>query len=224
MAKMIKRSETLQSQVYEYLREQILFGGLAPGQRLIEERICEETGVSRSPIREAIRRLEKDGLVIVQAQGGVTVYQPTPDDFTHLYECRLSLEPTAAMFAAERRTEAEVRELRDLLERMKELNYPSDSRRTHELNFTFHQRISEASKNPYLTKIMNELKVLISFYRNAILEVHPRRPETVISEHQAIVEAIARQDGEEAKARMTEHITRDFELCMEADRKQPDDQ
>lgn len=80
--------------------------------------------MSRSPIREAIRRLEKDGLVIVQAQGGVTVYQPTPDDFTHLYECRLSLEPTAAMFAAERRTEAEVRELRDLLERMKELNYP----------------------------------------------------------------------------------------------------
>ena len=82
MPRIIKRSETLQEQVYEYLREQILFGGLAPGQRLIEGRLCEETGVSRSPIREAIRRLEKDGLVVVQAQGGVTVYEPTfePED------------------------------------------------------------------------------------------------------------------------------------------------
>lgn len=223
MAKAIKRSETLQSQVYEYLREQILFGGLAPGQRLIEERLCEETGVSRSPIREAIRRLEKDGLVVVQAQGGVTVYQPSLADFTHLYECRLNLEPAAAQYAAERRTDAELSELEELLEQMKELQYPSDPRRTHELNFTFHQRISEASKNPYLTKIMNELKVLISFYRNAILEVHPRRPETVICEHEAILEAIRTQDGAKAKASMEEHIKRDFELCMSTNQNRQDD-
>ncbi|USG66784.1 GntR family transcriptional regulator [Brevibacillus ruminantium] len=221
---MIKRSETLQTQVYEYIREQILFGGLSPGQRLIEERISEETGVSRSPIREALRRLEKDGLVVVQAQGGVTVYQPTLEDFTYLFECRLNLEPAAAKFAAERRSEGELRELEELLHQMKTLQYPSDPRRTHELNFTFHQRISEASRNPYLTKIMNELKVLISFYRNAILEVHPRRPETVISEHEAILEAIRNQDGAQAKASMEVHISRDFELCMDANRKQQDDQ
>jgi DNA-binding GntR family transcriptional regulator len=215
---MIKRSETLQEQVYEYLREQILFGGLAPGQRLIEERLCEETGVSRSPIREAIRRLEKDGLVVVQAQGGVTVYQPTLDDFTSLFECRLHLEPAAARFAAERRTEEELADLQELLARMADIARESDARRTHELHFAFHQRVAEASKNPYMAKIMNDLKVLISFYRNAILQVHPQRPETVISEHAAILDAIRRRDGDAAAASMAEHITRDFRLCMEANR------
>jgi DNA-binding GntR family transcriptional regulator len=218
MPRMIKRSETLQEQVYEYLREQILFGGLAPGQRLIEERLCEETGVSRSPIREAIRRLEKDGLVVVQAQGGVTVYQPTLDDFTSLFECRLHLEPAAARFAAERRTEEELADLQELLARMADIARESDARRTHELHFTFHQRVAEASKNPYMAKIMNDLKVLISFYRNAILQVHPQRPETVIAEHAAILDAIRRRDGDTAAASMAEHITRDFRLCMEANR------
>ncbi len=215
---MIKRSETLQEQVYEYLREQILFGGLAPGQRLIEERLCEETGVSRSPIREAIRRLEKDGLVVVQAQGGVTVYEPTLDDFTSLFECRLHLEPAAARFAAERRTEEELADLQELLARMADIARESDARRTHELHFAFHQCVAEASKNPYMAKIMNDLKVLISFYRNAILQVHPQRPETVISEHAAILDAIRRRDGDAAAASMAEHITRDFRLCMEANR------
>ncbi|MDA5107424.1 GntR family transcriptional regulator [Brevibacillus sp. LEMMJ03] len=218
MPRMIKRSETLQEQVYEYLREQILFGGLAPGQRLIEERLCEETGVSRSPIREAIRRLEKDGLVVVQAQGGVTVYQPTLDDFTSLFECRLHLEPAAARFAAERRTEEELADLQELLARMADIARESDARRTHELHFAFHQRVAEASKNPYMAKIMNDLKVLISFYRNAILQVHPQRPETVIAEHAAILDAIRRRDGDAAAASMAEHITRDFRLCMEANR------
>ncbi|MDT3415854.1 DNA-binding GntR family transcriptional regulator [Brevibacillus aydinogluensis] len=219
MPRIIKRSETLQEQVYEYLREQILFGGLAPGQRLIEERLCEETGVSRSPIREAIRRLEKDGLVVVQAQGGVTVYEPTFEDFTSLFECRLHLEPAAARFAAERRTEEELADLQELLAQMADIARDSDARRTHELHFAFHQRIAEASKNPYMAKIMNDLKVLISFYRNAILQVHPHRPETVIAEHGAILDAIRRRDADAAAARMAEHITCDFRLCMETKRR-----
>jgi DNA-binding GntR family transcriptional regulator len=218
MKKIIKRSETLQAQVYEYLREKILYGGIAPGQRLIEERIAEETGVSRSPIREAIRRLEKDGLVEVHAQGGVTVYKPTIEDFTSLYECRLSLEPAAAQYAAERRTEEQVATLERMLEEMKQLDYESETRRTHELNFAFHELIAEASKNPYLAKVMRELKVLISFYRNAILQVDPKRPETGIAEHTAIYEAILRKDGEAARRQMEEHIKSDFLLCMDAHR------
>lgn len=215
MAKMIKRSETLQAQVYDYLREQILLGRFVPGQRLIEERLCEETGVSRSPIREAIRRLEKDGLVVVLAQGGVTVYKPTFADFTSLYECRLSLEPAAARYAAQRRTEAELDELQSLMERMNTRDC-QESRQIHELNFAFHQKIAEASKNPYLSKIMQEWKVLISFYRNAILQMHPRRPQTVLDEHDRILGAIRRQDGDAAQTSMAEHITQDFQLCMEA--------
>jgi DNA-binding GntR family transcriptional regulator len=216
MKKVIKRNETLSSQVYEYLREKILIGGLTPGQRLVEERIVEETGVSRSPIREAIRRLEKDGLVVVHLQGGVTVYKPTIHDFTYLYECRLSLEPTAARYAAERRSEGDVSRMRDMMEKMNALSYQHDAMQIHELNFAFHRLIAEASKNPYLTKMMNELKVLISFYRNAILQVDPKRPETAVAEHETIFQAIAQQDGEGAHKQMEAHIRSDFQLCMDA--------
>lgn len=216
MKNVIKRNETLQSQVYEYLREKILLGGLTPGQRLIEERIVEETGVSRSPIREAIRRLEKDGLVVVKVQGGVSVYKPTIEDFTSLYECRLSLEPAAAHYAAQRRTEEELASLEQMMTEMKNLSYQSEVRWTHELNFAFHAQITEASKNPYLNKVMNELKVLISFYRNAILQVHPERPETAIAEHAAIYEAILEKNGEKARSCMEAHIANDFQLCMDA--------
>ncbi|MFY0543932.1 GntR family transcriptional regulator [Brevibacillus sp. H7] len=216
MKNVIKRNETLSSQVYEYLREKILIGGLTPGQRLVEERIVEETGVSRSPIREAIRRLEKDGLVVVNMQGGVTVYKPTFQDFTHLYECRLSLEPAAARYAAERRSDEDVSRLREMMEKVKVLSYQQDAMQIHELNFAFHQLIAEGSQNPYLMKMMKDLKVLISFYRNAILQVDPKRPESVMAEHEAIFQAIAEQNGERAYKQMEKHIRSDYQLCMDA--------
>ena len=96
----IVQSQTLQNQVYEYLHNKIVNGDIPPGQRIVEGNIAEETGISRSPIREAIRRLGSDGLVSVSPRGGVRVYRATFSDFKYLYECRLSLEPTAAYFAA----------------------------------------------------------------------------------------------------------------------------
>lgn len=216
MKKVIKRNETLQSQVYEYLKEKIIIGGLTPGQRLIEEKIVEETGVSRSPIREAIRMLEKDGLVVVQVQGGVTVYKPSVEDFVFLYECRVSLEPSAAMYAAERREDVHIQKLQALLDEMKQLSYQDETMKIHELNFAFHQLITEASANPYLSKMMKDLKVLISFYRNAILRNNPKRPETVIDEHASILQAISDKDGPRAKLLMEEHIKSDYQLYVEA--------
>lgn len=90
------QSQTLQNQVYEYLHEQIVSGNIPYGQRIVEGKVSQETGVSRSPIREAIRRLNSEGLVSVSPRGGVRVYRATFSDFKYLYECRLSMEPTAA--------------------------------------------------------------------------------------------------------------------------------
>jgi DNA-binding GntR family transcriptional regulator len=180
MKKVIRKSETLQSQVYEYLREQIISGGIIPGQRLIEEKIAEETGVSRSPIREAIRRLEIEGFVVsnTHSQGGVTVYKPSIDDFIYLYECRQGLEPNAAMFAALRRADSHLMEMKETLDEMKEIADEVGEIKIYNINTNFHQIIIEASQNPYLVKIMKQLQSLIIFNRNAILQVDPKRPKT----------------------------------------------
>ena len=122
MAPIVEKRNTLKTQVYNYLKEQILSGEIAPGERLVEEKISGDLEVSRSPVRESIRMLEKDGLLIVNKSGGVTVVEPSLIDFQHMFECRVEMEPLAAYYAALRRTPTEVETIRSFLLEMKEIS------------------------------------------------------------------------------------------------------
>lgn len=207
------QSQTLQNQVYEYLRSKIVSGDIPPGQRLVEEKIAQETGISRSPIREAIRRLATEGLVSVNPRGGVRVYRATLADFKYLYECRLSLEPTAAYFAAMRINEMQRIQLDKL---MHEMNFAVEKKeldRLKTLSSEFHSMILEISGNPYLAKMMKQLNSLVSFYRNAVLNI-PRRLEDGADEHEAIWRAIREQDEEAAERLMKEHIQLDYQFYI----------
>lgn len=215
MTSKITRTKTLQSQVYEFLLQKILNGHFLPGQRLIEEKLVEETGVSRSPIREAIRRLEKDGLVTVNPQGGVSVYKITPSDFQYLYECRLSIEPTAARYAAERIQVDHLVQLEKVIEEMEKASQLNDLVKIRELNALFHSLIMEASENPFLIKMMKQLKVLINVYRNVLLQISMRW-EAGVKEHRAIWEAIRNRNGPAAEQWMIQHIQSDYQICMKA--------
>ncbi len=203
------QSETLQKQAYEYLREKIVNGWFPPGQRLLEEKIAKETGMSRIPVREAIRRLIGDGLVSVNRRGGVSVRRLTFDDFSYLYECRVSLEPTAARLAAVRMSELQRAEMNKLVYDMNQAVEKRDIEKLRELSARFHNLILEGSKNPHLIKLMKQLYDLIAIYRNAVLNI-PHRLESGAEEHQAIWEAIRKQDGEAAEKLMREHIQTDF--------------
>ncbi|MBS4192981.1 GntR family transcriptional regulator [Bacillus sp. FJAT-49705] len=214
MTKKIIRRDTLLDQVYEYLRDQIVSGGIEPGQRLIEEKIAEELGVSRSPVREAIRRLEKDGLVVEQVQGGVTVYNPTMKDYQFLFECRIELEPLAAMYAAERRTEKHIEEMEYILNISTVEVKENNMKKIHELNQRFHQIIVESSENPFLIKMITELRGVISFYRSSILEINPMRKETALRDHYNIFLAIKEQNKEKAKQNMRKHLEADYQLYL----------
>lgn len=207
------QSQTLQHQVYEYLHDRIVSGNIPPGQRIVEEKIVQETGISRSPIREAIRRLNSDGLVSVSPRGGVRVYRATFSDFKYLYECRLSLEPTAAYYAAIRMDEKQRTKLLDLMDEMNHIVDKKDLDTLKILSSQFHSMIVEASGNPYLVKMMNQLYSLITFYRNAVLNI-PLRIEEGAFEHQAIWQAIQTQDGKAAEELMKVHIQRDYQFYI----------
>jgi DNA-binding GntR family transcriptional regulator len=207
------QSQTLQHQVYEYLHDQIVSGNIPPGQRIVEEKIVQETGISRSPIREAIRRLNSDGLVSVSPRGGVRVYRATFSDFKYLYECRLSLEPTAAYYAAIRMDEKQRTKLLDLMDEMNHIVDKKDLDKLKILSSQFHSLIVEASGNPYLVKMMNQLYSLITFYRNAVLNI-PLRIEEGAFEHQAIWQAIQTKDGKAAEELMKVHIQRDYQFYI----------
>ncbi|MGM7723179.1 GntR family transcriptional regulator [Metabacillus sp. Hm71] len=207
----IDQSKTLQDQVYEYLHEKIVSGNINPGQRIVEKQISQETGVSRSPIREAIRRLNSDGLVSVSPRGGVRVYRPTFSDFNYLYECRLSLEPTAAYYAALRLDEKRRVHMSNVVDEMNLMVRKKDIEKLKTLSTQFHFLIVKGSGNPYLLKMMNQLYSLISFYRNAVLNI-PMRLEEGAEEHQAIWQAIQSRDGKAAEELMKTHIQRDFQF------------
>jgi DNA-binding GntR family transcriptional regulator len=207
------QSQTLQNQVYEYLHEQIVSGNIPPGQRIVEGKVSQETGVSRSPIREAIRRLNSEGLVSVSPRGGVRVYRATFSDFKYLYECRLSLEPTAAFYAASRMNEKQRKQLSNSVDKMNLMVDKKELEKLKVLSSQFHYLIVEASGNPYLMKMMNQLNSLISFYRNAVLNI-PKRIEEGADEHNAIWNAIKNGDGKAAEELMKAHIQRDYQFYV----------
>lgn len=207
----INQSKTLQHQVYEFLHEKIVNGIIPPGQRIVEEKVSQETGVSRSPIREAIRRLNSDGLVSVSPRGGVRVYRPTFSDFKYLYECRLGLEPTAAYYAAIRMNEDQRNHLKNLVKEMDLVIEKRDIEKLKNLSTQFHFFIVEASENPYLMKMMNQLNSLMSFYRNEVLNI-PMRVEDGAKEHQSVWQAIQSRDGKAAEELMRSHIQHDYQF------------
>ena len=215
IVQIVKKRTTLKTQVYDYLKEQIIMGGLKPGERLIEEKISEELQVSRSPIRESIRMLEKDGLLHVNTSGGVTVVQPTIEDYQHLYECRIEMEPLAAFYAAERRSNEQLESIRTFLLQMGKITETNNLKKVHDANVNFHEAIVGASGNKFLVSMVSQLRGVNSFYRKSILEENPLHMEHAIHEHQRIFQAIVDQDAESARSLMKDHIESDYKLFME---------
>ena len=210
IVQVVKKRATLKTQVYDYLKESIIMGGLKPGERLIEEKISEELQVSRSPIREAIRMLEKDGLLLVNSSGGVTVVEPTIQDFQHLYECRVEMEPLAAFYAAERRTQEQIELIRTNLLQMGKISETNDIKKVHDANVNFHEAIISASANPFLVSMISQLRGVNSFYRKSILEENPLHMENAMQDHQQIFQAILHQEPEKARQLMKTHIESDY--------------
>lgn len=209
----IDQSKTLQNQVYEYLHNKIVSGEILPGERMVEERISKETGISRSPIREAIRRLGSDGLVSVSPRGGVKVYRPSFSDFKFLYECRLSLESSAAHYAAIRINQGQKKQLSNLMNEMQQAINHQEMDHLRSLSTNFHNLIVEISGNPYLDKMMNQLIAHLTFYRNAVFKIQTRIDEGA-DEHQTIGEAIIAQDAKTAEEMMRTHIERDYQFYI----------
>ncbi|WP_042349847.1 GntR family transcriptional regulator [Bacillus massiliigorillae] len=215
----VKKGSTLKSQVYEFLRERIMLGQLKPGERLIETTISNELSVSRSPIREAIRMLEKDGLLIVHSSGGVTVVQPTIKDFQSLYECRIELEPVVAYYAALRRSPKQLETIKQYLMQMGKVTEDTSFKKVHDASANFHEAIATASNNPFLRSMVMQFRGITSFYRKVFLEETPHHAEAATREHQQIFLSIEKQDAKEAKHLMKTHIENDYNLFSQLNRK-----
>ncbi len=191
--------------VFETLREAIIAGQLRPGERLMEVQIAEELGVSRTPVREAIRKLELEGFVIMVPRKGAYVSDMSINDVTHVFEIRRALEGLAAELAAERMTEEELEELERILDRTAETTSRLDVTSTVDMDTGFHQILYEASRNERLSSMLYHLREQIQRFRTQSLS-RPGRLKRALVEHQGIVDALRRRDGELARQLVEEHI------------------
>ncbi len=195
----------LRELVFESLREAIIHGRLKPGERLMEMQMAEEMGVSRTPVREAIRKLELEGFVVMIPRKGAYVSGISVKDIVDVFEVRAALEGLAAGLAAERITDEEMEKLERILVRITEVSDKDDLEVIVDIDTEFHDLIYKACRNERLVQIITHLKEQIQRFRTTSL-AQPGRLRDALSEHRLIVEAISDRNVEMAQVLAREHI------------------
>jgi len=211
MALTLETSEavTLADQALEAIQAQIVAGELAPGTKLNEGELAAAHGISRGPLREAIRRLEARRLVEIVPNAGASVVCLTHEQLIAVYETREALEATACRLAAERIEADEVASLHALLDDH-ERGLPDDRGARYlqeEGDFDFHYRIARASRNPILASMLcDDLYHLVRMYRRRT-PAGAGRGRRALDEHRRIVDALGEGDAELAEILMRRHVS-----------------
>ena len=201
----IENYKPLRDIVFDALRESIITGRLAPGERLMEIQLAEDMGVSRTPVREAIRKLELEGFVAIIPRKGTYVAGLSMKQITEVFEVRAALEGFAASLAAERISDDELHELERLCKSMSHRSEDDALEEIVSLDEAFHDIIFTASRNAKLSQIIGNLREQIHRYRVASLN-YPGRLILTSQEHQNIVDALVRKDQEAAREAVCEHV------------------
>lgn len=182
--------------VYEDLRRRIVDGKLAPGQRLRSDALATMLKVSRTPVREALRKLEAEGLIGHSPRGGLIVQQLSEDDLTEIFYIREALEGLAARLAADNATPREIVELHALVEYMQ--SAVSKPKLLRNLTGEFHRLVAQASHNQRLAQSLKALQDQVRQVQHSTLYLDDR-PAVALDEHRSLVRAIERRDGDQAE-------------------------
>lgn len=195
----------IRDKVYERLRQAMLNGQLKPGHRLIERKLAEQLGVSRTPVREAIRMLELEGLVAHLPRVGAVVAGVTDKEVLEIYRIRAVLEGLSARMAAEKINTDQLQQLIKLLKSIEEFAREDNLTELEKNHRLFNDVIYQAADSPRLYAMISTLVDHISRYAR-VGYCHPGRIEEATREHRQLVEAIKLRDGSLAERVAREHI------------------
>ncbi len=202
-----------QSDAYSLILEAIDVGLYKPGDRLVESELADRFGVSRTPVREALQRLETQGLLMRDGRS-LIVASLDHNQLAELYVVRAELEGLAARLAARHATDEEIRVLRAMVEDDRALiGQPEAMSRA---NRRFHRQIHLASHNRFLVQQLDLVYRPMALLASTSLAAEGRGPAT-LAEHSAIVDAIAAHDGDAAFEALRSHISRAFEIRLRED-------
>ncbi|MBZ5199802.1 GntR family transcriptional regulator [Planomicrobium chinense] len=210
---MIPITEVKKNSVYDYLYNAIRTGDIKAGQTLTERDLANKIGVSRTPVREAIRKLEEQGLVTHVPHKGVKVVTLTVEKVKQLYEVRELLEGLAARTLSQIQTPEIIDELTDYVARAEKEAVANNIKELSEINSEFHLTLARLSENFYLEAIMTMLQTQISLMMATSLS-HEGRPLENIEEHKMMIGAIQSGDGNFAESTARFHVRKAKENAL----------
>lgn len=198
-------SQSLRAKVFNQLQNDILNGKYEPGDSLTEIRLTEELGVSRTPIREALRQLELEGLVQSIPNKGAIVTGISAKDIDDIYTIRMLVEGLAARWAAEKITSRELEELKEAVDMEEFYTIKNDTQHLSKFDSRFHEIIFKACKSKPLMHTLSTFHHYVQRAREASFN-SPGRAQKVLEEHKAILQAIMHHEPDRAEKLTTEHI------------------
>jgi DNA-binding GntR family transcriptional regulator len=195
----------IREEVFARLRQAILAGELKPGTRLVERELAAQLGVSRTPVREAFRKLELEGLVSQTGRRTLVVTQVSAQDMREVFQIRAALEGLAAAMAAENAGPRHLTRFRSIVADMERCLEAGDLKGFGRLNDRFNETLYEAAGSARLSQMLESLREYVSRLTRVGYDA-PGRPREALAEHAAIVDAIAARDAEAARQAATGHV------------------
>ncbi|MBQ7432187.1 MAG: GntR family transcriptional regulator [Lachnospiraceae bacterium] len=209
----------LRDVVFKTLRQGILKGELAPGERLLEVQLAERLGVSRTPVREAIHKLAQEGLVVLIPRKGAEVASISEKSLRDVLEVRMALETLAVRLACERMTEEELLELKQRMQAFEEAVSADDLLEITKRDEEFHDTIYAGTHNEKLVIMINNLREQMYRYRMEYIKERDKR-QMLVQEHQEITDCICKKHAEEAKQAIYRHIDNQVQTVAQIIREQ----
>lgn len=209
------KARTVRDMVYETLRQAIFEGRFKHGERIVEKEMAEQLQVSRTPVREAFRKLEAEGLIRYYPRKGVLVRGITAEDIIEIYAIREALETMAISFVVENVTEGEKEKLFKLIEKMKVLIEIGDDEELVRMSRLFNELLLKASRMPRLVALINNYQDYIAKFRKATLAKASRKVDA-LKDHEEILRAIDRMDVPRAKELTVRHLKSACRECLRA--------
>lgn len=210
MSKEVKRALPLYEQIYQSIKDLIFKGEYKPGEKIYEVQIAKDFNVSRSPVREAVHALKKEGLIIIDEKSQIRIYEPSASDVEDIYQCRSALESLAVKLTTQRASDRQLQKIEDFLTETEKELQKKNFQRAVELNAVFHETIMKLCQNKRLEKNLTDLWSLLNFYRVMNSEGEERL-RTVFADHSEIFTSMKQRKAEEASNRMTDHIMKDLD-------------
>jgi DNA-binding GntR family transcriptional regulator len=199
-------TESLTQKAQTALREHILSGKLKPGTRLVESQLAEQLGVSRAPVREVLLALEAEGLVASIPGKGAFVAQITEEDLQEIYTVRSVLEGLAMRLAARRMDRRALRDLSEIVERMKEAAGSGDAQQVADADLEFHEYVWKLSGHRRLYQLLTSIMSQIRMFLALNTQVYDNLLDNCL-EHVALYEALSSGDAPKAERLMCHHIS-----------------